>query len=342
MINCISSLSKGCQDLFRKCDYRHFSYQKELSRLVRNPNIRRRLDIIDSISKHNFLLSRLTRLDEPRKIAFGRSLEVFEELKNTHFIFHHGQHGLFLPFNILKTHWEFWPNPVTKFKWSVRHPANLQELDNNMLTVAWYKRRFLTYPYENDYDHQRALLSVDGYLASTRPGESALSVFCYNGYDRAYDRVKTQVLTEIVNYHIEDPKNRDQFFNKFQQLDEGLDREFGQDLIHGAILYTICIPKNNFLNCGYLSKPFGMPVKIDQREVLPLLEKMQNEEEIDKNFHQIRLLTHLLKANKALSFMFTTVSDDKLKKITTKVSEIIQSQFLWSSRQTVKRRADHG
>ncbi len=331
MIGCISRcISPSFKNKINQSKW-HFSYGNELIWLASNPNISRRLEILKNLCKYNLELCAFFRLDERRLTALGRSFEIFENFKKTHFIFHHGQSSLyFLTLNILKINLLFRNNldNFSKFSCSLRHPASLKNLDENIHKVEWYKNRLTgaNLHKENDRHHKVGLLAVDGYLASTAFAESALSFFGNVGINEASRIGKQQEFSEILDYQIQNHNNRLKFLKRFNDLEEELFSKLGQRFYsEGAMLYTICIPKNNFSNCGYLSWPFGIPHKINQNEVYPLLEKMQNEEEPGKDFPQVRLLTHLLQANNAQTFMFTTMPDDELEMLIAKIRELVQS-----------------
>lgn len=316
----------------RKCSnhiQRYSNLNNEFDRLVSHPKVRRRLEIIDHFLKYHADIYSPLYLDMPRKIAFGRALEVFEKFKNTHFTFFHGQPSIhFLPLNILKTSFLFWSNldQLSKFSCVLRDPANLQGLDVNIHNVEWYKSRItrINGYRENDEHHRTALIAADGYLVSTTCEESALYYFC--GANTLVEKVAGESFYEIVNNHIINDKKG--FIDKFSELKELCVRAQEQYTYEkGAILYTICIPKNHFSNCGYLSYPFGIPIEINQNEVHPLLEQMQNEEEANKNFPQIRILTHQLQSNKAQVFMFSTMPDGELEELIVKIRSLIREHW---------------
>lgn len=281
------------------------------SRLEQNAAIARRLNAVTDLG--------CRRLSEEAQVAFARSLQVYERLKATHYVFHHGQPSLrFLPFNIFKKQL-LDPTDSKKENCFLRHPANIRHLSSTTHTVEWYISHIIHENLEehNDRVHRSALIAADGHLASTEIAESALAFFSSNCHNYTSIAVLQAAVSEVAKVHFPDIVVREQVVGELYRLETSIEEA-------GGVLYTICVPKENFRNCGYLSIPFGMAYPIENKGVEEFLEEMQITESPQKKMPQVRLLSHLLDANGAKTFMFAAIRDERLEELKVKVQEIIE------------------
>ncbi len=303
---------------------------KELERLKKNPIIHDRLAKVNA--HYRTSSSYFHELPMFHQIAYGRSLEVFEKIKKTHYVFHHGQPGGFLVLNTLtKLLLEPIKPGFLKFETILRHPSSLKELKQEMHNVEWYKKtltwekiRQTTFMHEaTDHKYTDSLVSVDGYLASTDESESALSCFYNNAY-RSGATIRDKVIAEIAKYYFHDINIQRSFIEAYNNLTD--------KFISSGNLYAICIPKKYFNECGYLSLPFGVAATINKKDISDILEKMQEEiipskcdsEKIDKTFYQVRLLIHKLDPEEVKIFIFPSISDEELNNIVKETSNLIK------------------
>jgi len=156
----------------KKLRHDHSSlYTQSLCRLLDNPMIK---ESLTEVSK-----ARLCEFTIDHRIAFGRSLEIFNLFKNSHYVFHHGQSGkVFLPFNLLIKN--IIDPTLSSHETFVRHPIQLQNINKD---VKFYTDNIVqgNMLQHNDNIYTKELLSVDGHLSSTAMGESAFRHFIARG-----------------------------------------------------------------------------------------------------------------------------------------------------------------
>lgn len=252
------------------------------------------------------------------KVAYARSLEV-KKLFQDYFVFNHGQATTsWVPFALLNRKLLL-PPESTIFETTIRNPTAFSQ-EVHCRNPRWYQKRINP---RNLYEHSdrtyKELIAADGYLASRTVSESALHFF--QGYTWRERGSYPTILRDSLSTHIQDVNQREHFISEFNQLNAKASKK-------GGVLYTICISKKEFFDCGYLSWGFGIPYE-DQSE--RCLEAMQQEEEmIAKKYAynspsgpQVRLLAHKLKGSPV--FMFSTMADREISDLSFKINSLCDS-----------------
>ena len=141
----------------------------ELERLNTIPRIANSLNTVDS----------RIRLNKMHKVAVGRSLELREQLKDTHYIINHGQNFKLMIVNIIarKLKQMFELQHYESFE-PLRHDTALRHIQEDRHTVAWYQKNIGGFI--NDHGFRKELISGDCVLESTTSCESAISFFVAN------------------------------------------------------------------------------------------------------------------------------------------------------------------
>lgn len=291
------------------------------------PQISRRFFSLDLLYlQHNSdVLERMKRIrncryyefSDSHQVSLARSFTLLTQYNKTHYVFHHGQNslnGLILNIvnNILIDKGEI----HFPFSCHLRNPICLKDI-KLCQNVEWYTSRM---DHENnDHTHRKVLISADGYLASTECAESALSFFSGVHACFSYKKIQGEALQEIIGSHVSTSHVQSQIIEELNQINSCLNK--------GSILYTICVPKENFEECGYLSQSYG--VKFETPDPIGLLEKMQNEIELEQDFPQVRLLAHKLDACRTKIFMFPTVSNQEILDLADKIQSIFQKYSIF-------------
>ena len=303
-------------------------YDKELTRLTNNPIINNR--ILEAIK------GELNEFNINQRIAFGRSLEIFEIFKKTHYVFHHGQPGkLFLPLNFLiKSMVSFQENKfplsntnkiLSLHETFIRHPIQVKNITRDVKFYVdnirkGYIRR------HNDHIYTKELLSVDAHLTSTAIAESALCIFLSKSNSRSNLRdIGINEISSLSN-------NKEKFLEEFIIFENNICKEQWN-----GILYTICVEKNYFPQCGYLSLPFGISYPDEYKlkyynmvNDTDILDKLQNTIEHTNEYAtpQVRLLTHKLDPQYVKIFIFPAITDDKYLFFLNQINDIVYKYFI--------------
>ncbi|ARF10679.1 hypothetical protein Hokovirus_2_206 [Hokovirus HKV1] len=266
-------------------------YNNELTRLLLNQNIKSRLEQI-----HN------PRFQAEHKVSLARSFEVFEIFNDTHYVFNHGSSGpVFLTLNILIKQLT---NPkLSPFETFLRIPEK-----NNYLLKDFginYYIENIKKKFDNNDDHiyTKELISVDANLASNVIAESALQHFSYASLTRI--NIKDTIIDEIA----ETTNNKKEFLHVYKLIED----EIIFNLDCKSILFTICVKKDYFNKCGYLSGPGGFHIECNN--INKVLSELQNNiiesDEYDYTIPQVRLLTCKLNPKYVNVFIFPAMEDSK-------------------------------
>ena len=306
--------------------------KEELDRLKSNPLIRPRLENVISAYERQKMFGLSPSL--LHQISFCRSIEVLKAVEKTHFVLNHGQSSsCLLSLNILNSEIQKNTDQNLEFETKLRHPLDFadQPLCAMEAPVDWFKA---TLDYENhrktritDHHFKNLLIACDGYLGSTAQAESAWSYFLGKGSKG--HAMKWRIIHHLALKLISDPKKRESFLRKFEQIDSkmithGLND--GSDFYQRAgNLNSILIPKEDFPSVGYLSKPMGFPAKAMSSE-LKRLEEMQNDETADKeNPLQIRLIAS--KICNLTTLLFPSRLDQELKENIELIRALVSEYF---------------
>jgi hypothetical protein len=258
-------------------------------------------------------------------IAYARALEIFFLFEKTHYVFHHGQSGCgFLALNLLT---KFLleadqTKQFLKFETVLRHPVELKSISSAQ-TTDWYKQQI---SWKNlhkirDKTLTNSLIAVDGYLPSIQQAESALSFFFTEAYGSYTEiRIKEPSIKAISEHFIFDKETKKNFIKQFNKFDEST------TCLGKGNLYTICVPKEYFNECGYLSEAFGVPAELN-KSISSVLEEMQNETIPGKKLPQVRLLTHKLDLNKVPVFCFPAMRDHDYDNVVETVLDLVNRYF---------------
>lgn len=296
---------------------------QELERLKKDPEITSRLLYWNS-SKSTDLFHR---------IAYGRAIEVYEHLKDTHYIFTHAQTNSFwLVSNIFKR--VLLGKDLLEFEVALRHPVECLSFQDRQ--AKWYQRiRQDSLLRCSDEEYSTELLSADGYLSSDFYSESALSFFKVSfpqGYSSTQKRLS---LTTLAEHYLAGSSTRQKFLEEFHQLDHSIEPQRYPTDQSTSNLYLICIPKEEFSSCGYLSHKFGVPVNLQEfphfknQTEETLLEKMQKEVSPSASWPQVRLLTNQLVAlqDRTKTLAFSARPDADLHQIVNRVKILTEKYF---------------
>lgn len=304
----------------------------ELARLKQNHFVKERLT---NINRH-YKSSRYQSYEPSllHQMAYARSLEIVENVKDSHYVFHHGQAGSsFLVLNSLSKllYQAGMKKAFLQFETVLRHPFVFKHMDPLTHTVDWYSKqitweniRRFSEETSSDHAHANVLVSADACLVSTDLGESALYYF-QSGAIRKNQWIQQAIHAMDDNYFL-DPSYRQPFLRAFEKLSSEVASQG-----HGA-LYSICIPKKDFSRYGYISEPFGVCANLDYPKIHSLLTKLQNEtmpiEEYRSHagiaFYQVRLLAHQFDLETVKVFIFPAMRDDQYEKLMKKTQTLMR------------------
>lgn len=257
------------------------------------------------------------KLSAKQQLAFAKAIELREELKDTHYVFTHGQNTRMLLVNMLarKLKRKYEPNQCEYFQ-VLRHDVYTRKVPEER-NVKWYKTMLSPYSkiwynpkktYKDDA-HYRELLCCDALLKSTVPYSSALSFLAgsTNLAIRENDQFVDNVLRSIVEQYILNQEVVERFLEEIVLL---INRTLEEGKIEGS-LYSICIPKELFHEVGYVSKARGVPYNTVPPRCLENLQKGELIK-LEDRIPQIRLLTHLLSPEKNIHIIpyYAALSED--------------------------------
>jgi hypothetical protein len=252
-------------------------------------------------------------LSKTELAVYARVLEIFEALKSTHYVFTHGQSSsLFLPVYVLIQETSKLPphRAWLKFETSLRHSLQIERRKHS---VEHYKSRITLG--NSDRKHVISLLAADVHLASFSMCESALSIFLSHSWGQGDVEKRDALVHLIAQNYISSLSLQKKFIREFSLFDDECKSGSG-------VLSAICIPKESFRKCGYLSTSMGIPFR-PTTDVNALLEEWQNNPFSYQKAPQVRLLTHKLPAHNVKIFSFPTIEDANYFRLQAAVRETI-------------------
>lgn len=319
---------------------------KELEKLQKS-DPKEEIDRLKSIPRVAKSLKICKLPTEKHQIAFGRSIELREKLKDTHYIINHGQNLELMVLNMVtrKLKQEFESRYHEAFE-PLRHDVALRDIQENTHTVNYYKNRLREWNV-TDHDFRNELLCGDCVLESTEEFESALDFFA-GGKNVALKKNEKWIDTlfqPIIQYYFPDKDVQDQLFldlsDLLKRFPEGKDKYSTQ----GGNLYSICVPKERFDESCYFSKASGRPredaetlkEKIDEMqsgEYKPKVEFKQDSRGVWGSYGntqspQIRILTHKIRPEDGFHVVLnSTLTSEEFKNIEEEVSCCIQAALI--------------
>lgn len=247
-------------------------------------------------------------LTQRQCIAYGHSLEVREAFKKDHFIFNHGQSTSFMVINI------FVKELLKKTKPGTLHGYHVLR-DPLFLTTerspSWYEQNC-----DNDMYHSTDLISVDACLESTAWAESAFYYFS-NNTSASFPNI----LRPLIEKHLSNKAKQTTLFTQLTQLMESCSAS--------GNLYTICVPKEQFHEVGYLSLSYGRGIATLKNIAPPqklaveraYLERMQE----GRSWSQVRLVAHRLTPENGVKiFLNSTFTKQEKDALKTKIRHLIE------------------
>jgi len=247
---------------------------EELKRLMENERIQKSLNSLDNCEEMEFT--------NAEKIALGHSLELQEALKETHYVFNHGQNIELMVVNMLVKHLskEFKRDIYNSYE-PLRDEIAFQDIKEDTHTVDWYKTQIGTVGqirpegekrFKRDNDFRKELICADCILESTLRQESALH-FLKNRSIAAAEISKNQfnqkLFNEIISEYITDKQVVDQLTQDLVKILDNCPK--------GGSLYSVCVPKTKFDESCYIAHDFGK--FFDEKKHFPYkdhLEEMQS------------------------------------------------------------------
>ncbi len=279
--------------------------EQELFRLKSIPRIATSLEKVNK------------KLSKNHQVAFGRSIELREKLKDTHYVINHGQNLELMLVNTIaqKLKQEFEPHYYESFE-PLRHDTALRHIKEDTHTVAWYQNQ-ISNEGTDDTSLRKELLCGDCVLESTKPYESALDFFAKStNIANQGGSFTFQLLLTIAQDYIPDQRVAEKLCSDLVNLMNKCPK--------GGNLYSICVPKEKFDESCYFSKAFGVPLKY-QEYFRGKIDKMQSGED-PSGYPQIRVLTHKIRPEDGYHvIMNSTLTSEQLLKIDDEVSLCIQA-----------------
>lgn len=218
------------------------SPKKELKRLKQIDQVKRSLQQVSD--------SAWVKLSNDKLIAIGRSIELREKIKNTHYVINHGQGpSLILVQLVMNAFKKIFDEIEYEQYLNMRHDAFLKEIKKDQ-DVSYYIEAL-----QKDIDWSYPeLICCDFYLKSIAYAESALFFFTWE--TNVHNDVKfiRKILSQICSYYIPDPSRQVSLVHTLCEL-------FHDGFGNGGTLYSICVPKDQFADVGFLSKSYGTPTK---------------------------------------------------------------------------------
>lgn len=231
-----------------------------------------RLKSIPRIAKSLEKIKRRTK-NKSSQVAFGRSLELQEQLKDTHYVINHGQNLNLMLVNIIarKLKQKFEPIAYESFE-PLRHDTALRHIKEDKHIVTWYQKKIGKGFLANDHYLRKELICGDCVLESTSVAESALDFFLGRtniavGHNFSY---VFDLLHKIVQDYIPNQEVARKLCSDLVKL---MDKR-----PQGGNLYSICVPKKKFDESCYFSGPLGIPLQ-KQEHLRKRIELMQSGED---------------------------------------------------------------
>ena len=211
---------------------------------------------------------------------------------------------------------EFEPHYYESFE-PLRHNTALRHIKEDTHTVTWYQN-LITQGIVNDRDLREELLCGDCVLESTEKCESALDFFAGSiNVANRNPHWAFRLLMTIVQDYIPNQKVASKLCRDLIKLMNGCP--------NGGNLYSICVPKEKFVESCYFSEDEGFPLE-NQEELRGTIDEMQSGESPSWCPPQIRILTHKIRPEDGYHvIMNSTLTSDQLLKIDNEVSLCIQA-----------------
>gem|GEM_PF-5544775 len=175
--------------------------------------------------------------------AGGRSIELREALKDTHYVVNHAQKTDLVVTNMVrKKMQERFESPKHVFFEPLRDDISSD------LTVEDFKN---TLKFQADYSYSTELISGDVYLENTERLESALDFFSQGRNIATSDPLfVSNILKRTVGKYISENTLTKEISKKTLTLASSVKCD---------TLYSVCIPKTAFPRMGFLCRAFGFP-----------------------------------------------------------------------------------
>lgn len=290
---------------------------QQTEELVRLKSIPR---IATSLEKVSQSRNKYRPLTTSQQVAFGRSLELREKLKETHYVINHGQNLELMALSILtrKLKQEFEPKFYESFE-PLRHETSLGHIKEDSHTIAWYQQQ-LSNTRTSDHEFRRELLCGDCVLESVTLCESALDFF--SGTANIPARGTSSFFYNLLVSVAQDYMTNQTVVAKLcHNLVELMSNH------NGGNLYSICVPKEKFAESCYFSRAFGRPLE-NQEDLIGKMEEMQAGDN-PHGYPQIRILTHKIRAEEGFHVILnSTLKDEQLLLIEAKISLCIQAALV--------------
>lgn len=310
--------------------------KQELARLKSIPRIAKSLKKVGK------------QLTEKHQVAFGRSIELTEKLKDTHYIINHGQNLELMLVNIVarQLKQEFESHHYKSFE-PLRHNIALRDIQENIQIVDWYKEKMeppkfgFDKDYLNDHHFRNEILSGDCVLESQGEFESALHFFAGGKNVAAKNRSSFEswtlkLLQPIIQDYFPDKSVQDQLCHDLVNLLKRFPKGKDPYSTEGGNLYSTCVPKERFDESCYFSMTNGHPLE-NQETLKRKIDVMQLGEYKYRDFDeedgwrsdcapQIRILTHKIRPDDGYHVILnSTLTSDELKKIEEEVFDCIEA-----------------
>lgn len=261
---------------------------EEFSRLQSIPRIRESLSRIEETEnyyKREFPFSYYElALDKEKYVSIGRSIELCERLKSSHYVLNHAACGKASIINMVARKIDETANGRSyKHFEPLRHETFLKDIPENR-DVSWYKtelRKAGDKGSKVDFDYRNELISADIFLESIRTQCSAIDLFARGkNFCTNLDGFSEHAIENIMGYYSNDKRLIQDICKKVMSLQH----------VIPDVLYSICVPKESFSSMAYLSWIGGRPAEGEY--LIDDLDSWQNGK-VKNNEHppQIRLLT---------------------------------------------------
>ncbi|MBA3283904.1 MAG: hypothetical protein H0U27_02435 [Nitrosopumilus sp.] len=288
----------------------------ELNRLNSIPRIEQSLKKVNGKTKLS-INHQVAKLSINHQVAYGHSLELREQLKDTHYIINHGQNLDLMLVNTVarKLKQEFEPVRHESFE-PLRHDTALRHIKEDTHTVDWYQKQISKGRYD-DHALRKELICGDCVLESTTACESAIDFFAGRTNVAKIDNpsLTNNLLLTIIYDYI---PNREVAGKLCQDLAKLMNQ-----CPPGGNLYSICVPKEKFNESCYFSKGMGTPLK-NQDELRGKIDEMQSGVDASGD-PQIRVLSHKIRVEDGYYVILnSTFEVDQLLKIEDQISLCIQ------------------
>lgn len=217
--------------------------------------------------KHENLANKGYSLD------LAKAVEIRNALQQDYYTFTHGQQAEWMIVAMLIKELVKLENHALSQKHGqqyLRHPKNIDHsrIKNDIL---------------HDHAYSNELLSVDSDLSNTAEGESAIYFLNHqNILTQTSNTPVNQKLIDVLKKYISKPIAHQFILKKVTKIIQEMDQR------HNLVI--ISIPKNKINEIGYLSMPYGSPLKSENVEgpvdISSILDRQQAGEHISVNLKQ--------------------------------------------------------